>query len=125
MSLQWAPDKTIEYTMYSSTGKAGMHFRTCAVCFILTKQFLNVIFPGISFTLPKRQIAAETTYSIKMDALDGHFKVAGNVWFDKKGDENQKLMISFGNEYNVPEDKSDFLMRSSALFQIPTLPKVL
>lgn len=101
VSLQWAPDKNIEYTLYSSIGKAG-----------------------ISFTLPKRQLAAETTYSYKTDALDGHFRVSSNVWFDKKRDENQKLMISLGNEYNIPEDKSDFLMRSNVLFQIPTLPKV-
>lgn len=102
MLLQWAPDKSIEYTMYSSTGKTG-----------------------ISFTLPKRQIAAETLYSYKIDGLDGDLKVTTSVWFDKKRDENQKLLFSFGNEYKVPEDKTDFVMRSSALFQIPTLPKAI
>lgn len=79
---------------------------------------------GISFTLPKRQIAAETNYLYKLDGLDGEIKVTANVWFDKKRDESQKLTVSFGNEYKVPEDNSEFIMRTSALFNIPTLPKV-
>lgn len=126
MSLQWAPDKSIEYTVYSSPGKAGKSsYQLYQVIVCRQREKLeHVILTGVSFTLPKRQIAAETTYSYKMDTLDGHIKVAGNVWFDKKRDENQKLMISLGNEYTVPQDKSDFLMRSSALFQIPTLTKV-
>ncbi len=79
---------------------------------------------GLTFTLPSRQLAAEAIYSYKLDTTDGNVKMTGTIWFDKNKDDNQKLLVSMGTQYKIPENKSSFVMRSTFSTQIPTLPKV-
>lgn len=80
---------------------------------------------GVSFTLPQRQIAAESAYSYKLDSMEGGINVIGNVWFDKKRDEAQKLMILTEMEYKFTDDRSSLIMRTNSGLQFPTFPKVI
>lgn len=90
---------------------------------ICDKIILTIIL-GFIFTLPKRQIAAEVLYSYKLETMDGNVKMICTIWFDKKQDQNQKLLFSIDKEYKISEDRNNFVIRSTANLQIPTLPKV-